>query len=198
MAEPSKELVESAKKYSEKYGIPASVILAFAGAETSYGTAGMGKSRNNLFGIGYRSYESVDDSVKDFARMVTGNNNTAQSKKYGDAIKNAKTAEDYVEALREAGYNSERADYTQYVMSVYNSNNLSQYDSGNYTGGTISNGSEISETGVKWWGKIVVVIVVLLVVVGGVIFLAMSVKQTTGIDIGGLGNPKKLIKKAVK
>lgn len=195
MAEPSKELVESAKKYSEQYGIPASVILAFAGAETTFGTAGMGKSKNNLFGIGNKSYASVDDSVKDFASLVTGNKNSAQSKKYGDAVKNAKTANEWVSAIRDAGYNSERSDYTDYVMSVYKSGNLSQYDTGNYTGGT---GSESSKTEVKWWGKIVVVIVVLLVVIGGVIFLAMSIKQTTGVDIGGLGNPKKLIKKAVK
>ena len=195
MAEPSKELVESAKKYSEQYGIPTSVILAFAGAETSFGTAGMGKSKNNLFGIGNKSYASVDDSVKDFASLVTGNKDSAQSKKYGDAVKNAKSVNDWVESIRNAGYNSERSDYTEYVMSVYNSNNLSRYDSGNYTGGTVSEGSE---TSVKWWGKIVVVIVVLLVVIGGVIFLSMSIKQTTGVDIGGLGNPKKLLKKAVK
>lgn len=129
MAKPSKELIKASQDASKKYGIPASVILAFAGGETSYGTAGMGKSKNNLFGIGNKSYSSQTESVEDFAKLVTGNKSSSQSKKYGNAIKNAKTTKDYVEAIRNAGYNSENPNYVGLVMGVYKNDNLSQYDS---------------------------------------------------------------------
>ncbi len=129
MAKPSQELIKASQDASKKYGIPASVILAFAGGETSYGTAGMGKSKNNLFGIGNKSYSTVSDSVEDFAKLVTGNKSSSQSKKYGNAIKNAKTTKDYVEAIRNAGYNSENPNYVNLVMGVYKQDNLSQYDS---------------------------------------------------------------------
>ena len=129
MAKPSKELIKASQEASKKYGIPASVILAFAGGETSYGTTGMGKSKNNLFGIGNKSYSSQTESVEDFAKLVTGNKSSSQSKKYGNAIKNAKTAKDYVEAIRNAGYNSENPNYIGLVMGVYKNDNLSQYDS---------------------------------------------------------------------
>lgn len=129
MAKPSKELIKASQDASKKYGIPASVILAFAGGETSYGTAGMGKSKNNLFGIGNKSYSSQTESVEDFAKLVTGNKSSDQSKKYGNAIKNAKTTKDYVEAIRNAGYNSENPNYVGLVMGVYKNDNLSQYDS---------------------------------------------------------------------
>lgn len=130
MAQPSRELINASQKASQKYGIPASVILAFAGGETSFGTAGMGKSNNNLFGIGNKTYISVEESVMDFASLVTGNKDSAQSKKYGKAIKNASSARDYVEAIRSAGYNSENANYTNLIMGTYNTYNLKQYDVG--------------------------------------------------------------------
>lgn len=128
MPSPSKELISASQEASKKYGIPASVILAFAGGETSFGTAGMGKSKNNLFGIGNKSYSNVSESVDDFARLVTGHKDSTQSKKYGNAIKNANSPKEYVTAIRNAGYNSENPNYVGLIMGAYDTYNLKQYD----------------------------------------------------------------------
>lgn len=197
MAKISQELLDASAKASKKYGIPQSVILGFAGNETSYGTAGMGKSKNNVFGIGNKTYESVADSVEDFAKLVTGNKDSAQSKKYGEAVAGAKTDEEWVTAITNAGYNSVNKNYVSDTMAVIKSHNLDQYNSGdvNISNTSNSNGSSSSSsnTDLKWWGDVLVVICSLLVVVGGVFFLYLTVKNATGISL----NPKKAMKKAI-
>lgn len=189
MAKISNELLKASQNASAKYGIPTSVILGFAGLETSYGTTGMGKSKNNVFGIGNKTYSSVTESVEDFAKLVTGNKDSSQSKIYGKATANAKTDEEWINAIRDAGYNSEYADgvYEKKVLSVIESGNLTQYNTGEtheiVHGG--SSGTIPTSTGndLKWWGDFLVVLLCILVVIGGVVFLAMAIKDSTTFSL---------------
>ena len=192
MATISGELLRASQQASQKYNIPVSVILGFAGLETQFGTTGMGKSKNNAFGIGSKSYDSISDSVEDFAKLVTGNKDSSQSKKYGEATANAKTNEEWVNAIRDSGYNSEYADgvYEEKVLSV-----IKSYDLDNYNGTGVVTEETIASRktgGLKWWGDIVVVVFALLLLVGGVVFIGLGITSTaTG------GKAVKAIKKVV-
>lgn len=185
MAKISDELLKASQNASEKYGIPTSVILGFAGLETSYGTKGMGKSKNNLFGIGNNTYSSVTESVEDFAKLVTGNKSSSQSKKYGQAVKNAQTDEEWITAITKAGYNSEYAEgvYEGKVLSVIESGNLTKYNSGKASSSSSSSSSSSGDSDLKWWGDLLVVFLCILVVGAGVVFLAFSIKESVDIDI---------------
>ncbi len=192
MAEISKELLASAEKYSKEYNIPVSVILAFAGNETSFGTAGMGKSKNNVFGIGSTTYTSKDASVKDFAMLVTGNKSSNQSKVYGEATKNAKTVSEWVTAITKAGYNSENPNYISDTLAVYSSYNLGQYDKGKVNVGSVEDTkteNKNNKVGLVWWGDIVKVVFILLLIVLGVIMLGGSITNSA---------PTEVIKKVAK
>lgn len=194
------ELISSAQEASKKYGIPTSVILGFAGLETQYGETGMGKSKNNLFGIGKNVYNSISESVEDFARLVTGQKSSAQSKKYGQATAGASTNEEWVNAIRDAGYNSEYADgvYEQKILDVINSHGLNDYNlessggnSPELGGGSFGEGSDsfsssggsfAQDIGLEWWGDIVKVVFSILLVVGGFLFLSFALMEGTGAN----------------
>lgn len=170
----SQELLNASKQASENYGIPQEVILGFAGYETSYGTAGVGKTKNNLFGImngdgTAKSYSTIAESVEDFAKLVTGKYDSAQSKKYGEATSKATTNYQWVNAIRDSGYNSEYADgvYEGKVMNIIKGLNLSN-------SGTVTSVGEL-----KWWGDVVIVVVAVLLIVGAVVFLGMGVTSTS-------------------
>lgn len=203
MAQISEELKTASREASKKYGIPQSVILGFAGLETSFGTAGTGKSKNNLFGIMNsdgvaKSYATVTDSVEDFAKLVTGNKDSAQSQKYGKATANATTNAEWVTAITEAGYNSENAPgvYEDKVLNVIEYHNLDSYNTGNSRSGGFNTSGQTSGGsfggGLTWWGDIVIVVFSIILILAGVVFIGLAVTNTTG------GNPINKVKKAVK
>lgn len=203
MAKPNDELIKASQEASQRYKIPASVILGFAGYETSYGTAGVGKSKNNAFGImsngSGKRYNSLTDSVMDFARLVTGNNDTPMSRKYGEATANAKTNYQWINAIRDTGYNSEYADgvYEQRIMKMIKQDDLNQYNVTGYsptdTGETSNDSKQETTVGLTWWGDIVKVIFCIIVLVGGVIFTGLAI--TGGSGLSPYSKLKKLMKK---
>lgn len=176
MAQINNELLNASINASNKYGIPTSVILGFAGLETSYGTKGVGtpEKGNNIFGVTGKKYDTIEDSVEDFAKLVTGNKESAQSKKYGDATSGAISDREWVDAITQAGYNSEYAPgvYEDKVMSVINGGELSSYnglESRDVMAG-VKTGLDL-----KWWGDIVIVVFAILLLIGGVAFLGLAV-----------------------
>ena len=184
----NKELLLASELYSRKYNIPVSVILGFAGLETNFGKTGMGKSKNNLFGIGSNTYSSIAESVEDFCKLVTGNKDSSQSKKYGEATKNAKTISDWINAIRDAGYNSEYEDgvYEQKVMDVITSHNLTQYDDETYEFSYDDLTENVENAGFRnnntvWWGDMIVTIFSIILVIMGVVFMSLAV---TSISVG--------------
>lgn len=73
-----------------------------------------------------------------------------------------------------------------YASKIY-----SQFNGTGVTGVT-QTATSSSSNDLKWWGDLVVILFCIIVVIGGVVFLAMAVTKSTGIDT------KKIAKKAVK
>jgi hypothetical protein len=148
------KIVRGAQKGYEKYGVLPSVTIAQAINESGWGGSYLAKTDNNLFGIKYpgnhdpditvtqgswatddggyyAKYESWDDSVEDHGYFLKNNS------RYAAAI-GLKDADAQVKAIADAGYATE-SDYHQITMQILNENNLTQYDSGSYSGGTSAN-----------------------------------------------------------
>ena len=208
----SQELLTASQTASKNYGIPQEVILGFAGVETSYGTKGVGKSKNNAFGImnadgTAKSYGSITESVEDFAKLVTGNKDSAQSKKYGKATSKATTIEEWVNAIRDSGYNSEYADgvYEGRVMVQINTlKNGIIGDNDKLISGAVDklNGESPdtdfykslgSKINLKWWGDVVIVVIIILVLVGAVVFLGLGV-TSNNVGSKAINNITKAVK----
>lgn len=201
MAVPSNELIQAAQKAYQNYGVPVSVTLGFAGLETQYGTTGTGKSKNNPMGYIVNgkamTFNNVEEAIDRWARLVTGNLGTNLSTKYGEATSKATSTYEWIDAIRETGYNSEYADgvYEGNIMKIVERDNLTQYDSnvlplGSGTTSTLSVGTG---NGVKWWGDIVIVVFSIILIIMGVAFLGL------GVTSNGTGNAlAKKVKKAVR
>lgn len=116
-----------AKKVAEKYGLNPMAMVAQAALETGWGKHLMKKGTeiaNNYFGIKaskgtvnttnadsyeyingkkvmvnskFRAYDSVEQSLEDYAKLITGNS------RY-DKVKNSVSVENYFEELQKAGY----------------------------------------------------------------------------------------------
>lgn len=196
MAKISDELLAASQAASNKYGVPVPVILGFAGLETGYGSTGMGKSKNNLFGIGSTAYASITESVEDFARLVTGNKDSAQSKKYGEATAKAQTNSQWVDAIREAGYNSEYADgvYENMVLNVIAKDNLNSYAGSVKVDTSLDpdqdGSSAAPDVALVWWGDIVRAVFCVLLVIAGLAFVVLALTSDKG--------PADAVKKIIK
>lgn len=199
MVIPSNELIQSAQEAYRKYGVPVAVTLGFAGLETQYATDpnSVGVSKNNPMGYIVNgkamTFSSISEAVDRWARLVTGNLGTSLSSKYGEATSKATSYYEWIDAIRETGYNSEYADgvYEGNIMKIIERDNLSQYETDVLPMGSISTGSSIK--GLKWWGDIVIVIFSIILVVMGVAFLGIGI---TSSSAGGSVVNK--FKKAVK
>lgn len=190
------EEINLAKKVQDRYGVPASVTLAQYALESGYGKSTVG--RNNYFNIkgngngGYRNYSSKEESFMDFGKLLS-------SKRYTDKTSSAGSVQEYVQGVKNAGY-AEDSNYVSKVMSIIKSNNLTQYDSGDYkvsgshAGGSFASTEESDSTlDLKWWGDIVKVVMIILLCIAGVALLATSFGSS--LDIA---SPEKIVKKVVK
>ena len=121
------KIMPIAQKIASKYGLNPLAMVAQAALETGWGKHLMKKGTevaNNYFGIKasrnsanttransyeyvngrkvmmnskFRAYDSVEQSLEDYAKLITGNN------RY-DKVKNSDTVEKYFEELQKAGY----------------------------------------------------------------------------------------------
>ena len=162
MARFSNEEIALAQKVQDTYGVPVSITLAQYGLESGYGNSTVGK--NNYFNIkgdgtgGYRDYSSKEESFMDFGKLLSSNRYTEHTSK-------AQSVQEYIEGVKAGGY-AEDPEYVSKVMSIINSNNLTAYDTGDYTLTT-------SDISLKWWGDIVVVVFCILLVLAGVVFVCL-------------------------
>ena len=149
-----KSIVAGAQAGQTDYGILASLTIAQACWESGYGKHAPG---NNLFGIKagsswtgakqllwtkeyvdgeyisvqawFRSYATLGDSVKDHSLFLT------QNPRYSNIIGET----DILTALQNIqkdGYATD-PNYASQLMGVVNSYNLTQYDTGTYSGGVV-------------------------------------------------------------
>ena len=154
------QIASAAQAGFTKYGILASVTIAQAAIESTWGTSIAYTTDNNMFGIkvpgvhnpslnistgteatddggNYAHYDSWEDSVDDHGYFLRNNSIYSQAIGLKDAAKQARV-------IADAGYAS-GAGYYDFIMSVINDNNLTQYDTGTY-----SDSTDITDNVVKW------------------------------------------------
>lgn len=140
------QLLPHAQQAANELGVDANVLLAQAALETGWGKAVIkntqGDSSFNLFNIkadkswqgkqarvstleydggvarkemaGFRSYDSYKQSFDDYVDFIKSN------PRYGEALKKAGNAAQYVRELQKAGYATDPR-YAEKIMSIYNS-----------------------------------------------------------------------------
>ena len=140
------QLLPYAQQAANDLGVDANVLLAQAALETGWGRSVIrnpqGESSFNLFNIkadrswkgnqtrvstleydgavarremaGFRSYASYKESFDDYVDFIKSN------PRYGDALKKAGNAAQYVRELQKAGYATDPR-YAEKIMSIYNS-----------------------------------------------------------------------------
>lgn len=138
---------------AKELGVEPKVILAQAALESGWGRSviknGNGSNTFNLFNIkadkawqgkqaqvatlefdqgiakkvnaGFRSYDSFEDSFRDYVDFIKSN------PRYGDALKKAGNAEQYMHELQRAGYATDPK-YANKVMSIYQGNTVADFE----------------------------------------------------------------------
>lgn len=134
-----------AQKGYTKYKILPSLVIAQAALESGWGNYAI---ENNIFGIkagpswkgkvalrrtkewngnryvikeaGFRAYDSIEDSIKDYLELV------GQSKRY-EKVRQANNYKEAVRYIYEAGYATD-PDYSNKLISIIESNRLYEYD----------------------------------------------------------------------
>lgn len=153
----SEEFVKRLHPYAEQaareLGVEPKAILAQAALETGWGRSmvknGNGENSYNLFNIkadkswqgkqvqvtslefdqgipkkvssGFRSYSSFKESFQDYVDFIKNN------PRYGEALKKAGNAEQYMQALQKAGYATD-PNYADKVMSIYQGNTMAGFE----------------------------------------------------------------------
>ena len=153
MANFSPEVIRLAQESQAKYGVPASVTLAQYATESAYGTSWLAKNANNYFGMMasksstnkiYRTdrywqvHDSMADSFDKHGRLLA-------SSTYSGATAGVTDAYAYIDAI--APIYAPESDGNTGIAALWKTiirqNNLTQYDTGNYTA-TVSPGSSVS------------------------------------------------------
>lgn len=155
MANFSPEVIKLAKESQAKYGVPASVTLAQYATESGYGKSWLAKNANNYFGIigsyngqsvyrtdrKWRKYSSMAESFDDHGRLLS-------SGRYAEATKGVTSSEAYIDAIQPiyAPESDGNTGISDLWKKIIRQNNLTQYDTGVYSGGG-SSGSVSSSNG---------------------------------------------------
>lgn len=186
MATFSPEVIKLAQESQEKYGVPASVTLAQYATESAYGTSWLAKNANNYFGMMasknstnkiYRTdrywqvHESMADSFDRHGQLLA-------SSTYSGATAGITNAYDYIDAI--APIYAPESDGNSGIAAIWKKiiehNNLTKYDTGNYTatasgysGSLASGGDSQGGTGSSVLSYIVKGAFILLLCVFGVV-----------------------------
>ena len=169
----SNEVIRLAQESQEKYGVPASVTLAQYALESGYGKSNLARTKNNYFGMrngskGWQSFDSMADSFEAHGQLLA-------KPLYANKTAGASSVEEYVQAIAEtyAPSSDGNNDYYGQIMKIINDNDLTRYDSGNYSGGTdssYSNGGTLGEIGNSILSFVVKAGFVLLVGILAIVF----------------------------
>lgn len=140
------QLWPHAQQAARALGVDANLLLAQAALETGWGQSviknGQGENSFNLFNIkadkswqgkqaktltlefdggvakkemaGFRAYDSYKDSFNDYVNFIKSN------PRYGEALKKAGNARQYMQELQDAGYATDPR-YAEKIMNIYNS-----------------------------------------------------------------------------
>ena len=150
-----RKLQPFAEQAARELGVEPKVLLAQAALETGWGRSVIknsdGSNSFNLFNIkagkswqgnqarvstlefeqgvakkvnaGFRTYNSFKESFQDYVKFIKTN------PRYGDALKQAGNAENYLRELQQAGYATDPK-YVDKIMSIYHSSAMSEFQPG--------------------------------------------------------------------
>lgn len=187
------EMISGAKETEKKYGVPASItlgqIILESSGDYSGGLSLLGYKYNNLFGVTagtswtgktvvlsnsagkdtqkYRVYNSISDSIEDHGKLLA-------SSRYTEKTSSATNYEEYAKGIHSAGYATD-PDYSSKLINIIKTNNLDQYDSGNYQ--TVSTGGDSNDDDgfiVSLAKNIVKGVFIILFAILGILFLLGS------------------------
>lgn len=178
MANFPPEVIKLAQETQAKYGVPASVTLAQWATESAYGKSGLSKVSNNYFGITgsyngqkvwynyryWRKYSSMEESFDDHGRLLS-------SGRYAEATQGVTSAEEYIDAIQPiyAPHSDGNTGIENLWKTIIRQNNLTQYDSGTYSGGGSTSGAASGSTADSVLGVIVKALAVILLGVFAVV-----------------------------
>lgn len=153
MANFSPDVIRLAQESQAKYGVPASVTLAQYATESGYGKSWLAQNANNYFGMIasksstnkiYRTdrywqvHESMADSFDKHGKLLAGPT-------YSGATAGVTDAYAYIDAI--APIYAPESDGNTGIAALWKTiirqNNLTQYDTGNFTA-TVSPGTSVS------------------------------------------------------
>lgn len=121
-----------AKYISEKFNIPISVCLAQSALESGWGGSNRAINSNGYFGIKggrgmvFKTYSSVFDSFYHYGEVLQ--NSRYQNKMKEKQIKSKKEFEKYSQAIAEGGYAANSPNYSNKLISIIKTNDLSRFD----------------------------------------------------------------------
>lgn len=132
-----RKILPKAMEASKKYNINLSALLGQASIESGWGTSRLARQANALFGIkhtagykqsgAYRAYSSWDESIEDYAKMISGNGGKGLWAKRG--IAGSSTPEEHLRKLQHGGpAYAEAGNYESSVLGAINSNNFRGFE----------------------------------------------------------------------
>ena len=114
---------------SKKYNLNPSAMIGQAIIESGWGTSGAAKNRNALFGIMGRSYNSWDESIEDYAYMLSGRD--GKGKYAVKQLQGVSNPEEYLRRLQDKSLGGfeycaspSGQTYSNSVLNAINSNNI--------------------------------------------------------------------------
>lgn len=178
--------IKYAQEVQEKYGVPASIVLAQYALESGYGTSDLARHNNNYFGMkdgssGWQKFSSKKESFMAYGELLS-------SSLYADKTAGADNSSEYIDAIAETYAPSSDGNngYAKQIKTIISDFDLTQYDDKSVYGSEGSGGSGGSGTstksgyyGLKWWGDVVKVVFCIVVVVAGVVFLGLAVTNNS-------------------
>lgn len=199
MANFSPEVIKLAQETQAKYGVPASVTLAQYATESGYGKSWLAKNANNYFGIigsyhgqsvyktdrNWRKYPSMKESFDDHGRLLS-------SGRYAEATKGVTSAEEYIDAIQPiyAPESDGNTGISALWKKIIRQNNLTQYDTGVYSGGGSGSSGTLGDIGDSVLAALVKGLAVLMIGVMAAVFFM------TAFDLK-IPTKKNIVKEAV-
>lgn len=134
-----RKILPKAMEASKKYNINLSAMLGQAAIESGWGTSDLATGSNALFGIKwtegykknstgvYRAYNSWDESIEDYAKMLSGNGGKGRWASRG--IAGSSTPEEHLRKLQHGGpAYAGNANYESTVLGAINGNNFRGFE----------------------------------------------------------------------
>lgn len=205
MANFSPEVIRLAQESQAKYGVPASVTLAQYATESGYGTSYLAKNANNYFGMiaskastnkiwkndrYWQVHASMADSFDRHGQLLS-------TGRYAEATKGVTDAYAYIDAIQPiyAPESDGNTGIAALWKKIIRDNNLTQYDTGNYT--AVAGGGSTSSTGSTSGGLGNRILSAVIQFVAVAVILVFAVVLFMGAFDITIPTPKKAVKSSV-